>query len=612
MTSLTTRSMVSTSPAPSSSAFAEDEDDDYEVMEDYDDYDEDGTTTIATPKSSTLKISTQPIRRYKALKKEPLLAILGRPNVGKSAFVNRICGTQSGGAIVADEEGITRDRTYRDANFLGENFKVVDTGGLVFDDNERTLFAREIREQAMVAIDESSGVILVVDGQVGMTALDLQIAEFLRKEVLSRNLPVILAVNKCESEKVGALNAAEFWNLGLGEPIPVSALHGVGTAEVLELMFEGIKEKQSAALPGFGTKVERLKQAKLRKKSKKQLPGEDDVEYNMRKYGIGDTAKKVEEEYEAALAALDEMERPEEINVAIVGRPNVGKSSLLNSIFGDKRAIVSEMAGTTRDSIDAVMERPPDQEGDLPTIYRFVDTAGIRRKGKVQYGPEFFMVNRALRAIRRADVALLVMDATAGVTEQDRILAQKIADDGRACAIICNKWDAVVDKDSSTYDKSVKYIRAEMPQIRWAPILFISAETGQRVGKIYGVVDEAIGAHRKRVSTSVLNEVLRDAILWQPPPARRNGAQAKIYYCNQVSTRPPTVVVFCNDPKLVNDNYRRYLDRKFRESLDGFEATPIRWIFRGRRQRDIIRAKNMNGDPGSGGSGVSYPYPHAG
>jgi len=603
--------MVATSSPPSSSAFAEDENNDYESIEEYDDYDEEGIID-EEPVSPMPKISTQPIRRYKALKKEPLLAILGRPNVGKSAFVNRICGTQSGGAIVADEEGITRDRTYRDANFLGENFKVVDTGGLVFDDNERTLFAREIREQAMVAIEESSAVILVVDGQVGMTAMDQQIAEFLRKEVLSRDLPVILAVNKCESETVGALNAAEFWNLGLGEPIPVSALHGVGTAEVLELIFEGIKEKQSAALPGFGTKVERLKQAKLRKNSNKQLPGEDDIDFKMRKYGIGDVAQQVLDDYEDALAALDEMERPEEINVAIVGRPNVGKSSLLNAIFGDKRAIVSNMAGTTRDSIDAVMERPPDQEGDLPTIYRFVDTAGIRRKGKVEYGPEFFMVNRALRAIRRADVALLVMDATAGVTEQDRILAQKIADDGRACAIICNKWDAVVDKDSSTYDKSVQYIRAEMPQIRWAPILFISAETGQRVGKIYGVVDEAIGAHRKRVSTSVLNEVLRDAILWQPPPARRNGAQAKIYYCNQVSTRPPTVVVFCNDPKLVNGNYRRYLDRKFRESLDGFEATPIRWIFRGRRQRDIMRAKDMNGDPGSGGAGVSFPFPHAG
>ena len=615
MNSLTIRSMVATSPPPSSSAFAEDEDEEEIDMTivDYDEYDEDGAETdIESPRSSLLKISTQPIRQYNALKKEPLIAILGRPNVGKSAFVNRVCGTQSGGAIVADEEGITRDRTYRDANFLGENFKVVDTGGLVFDDNESTLFAKEIREQAMVAIDESSGVILVVDGQIGMTALDQQIAEFLRKEVLSKNLPVILAVNKCESEKAGALNAAEFWNLGLGEPIPVSALHGVGTAEVLEQIFDGIKEKQSAALPGFGTKVERLKEAKLRKNSKKQLPSEDEFEYKLRKYGIGDVAERIESEYEEALAALDEMERPEEINVAIVGRPNVGKSSLLNAIFGDKRAIVSDMAGTTRDSIDAVMERPPDEEGDLPTIYRFVDTAGIRRRGKVQYGPEFFMVNRALRAIRRADVALLVMDATAGVTEQDRILAQKIADDGRACAIICNKWDAVVDKDSSTYDKSVKYIRAEMPMIRWAPILFISAETGQRVGKIYGVVDEAIGAHRKRVSTSVLNEVLRDAILWQPPPARRNGAQAKIYYCNQVSVRPPTVVVFCNDPKLVNDNYRRYLDRKFRESLDGFEATPIRWIFRGRRQRDIMRAKDMNGDPGSGGTGKSYPFPHAG
>lgn len=611
--SLTIRSMVAVSQPPSSSAFAEDEDDEEFDLVDYGEYDEDveDVEEIESPVSALPKISSQPIRRYNALKKEPLVAILGRPNVGKSAFVNRICGTQSGGAIVADEEGITRDRTYRDANFLGENFKVVDTGGLVFEDNEKTLFAKEIREQAMVAIDESSGVILVVDGQVGMTAMDQQIADFLRKEVLSRNLPVILAVNKCESEKVGALNAAEFWNLGLGEPIPVSALHGVGTAEVLEQLFEGIKEKQSAALPDFGTKVERLKEAKLRKNSKKQLPGEDEFEYKLRKYGIGDVAERVENEYEAALAALDEMERPEEINVAIVGRPNVGKSSLLNAIFGDKRAIVSDMAGTTRDSIDAVMERPPDEEGDLPTIYRFVDTAGIRRKGKVEYGPEFFMVNRALRAIRRADVALLVMDATAGVTEQDRILAQKIADDGRACAIICNKWDAVVDKDSSTYDESVKYIRAEMPMIRWAPILFISAETGQRVGKIYGVVDEAIGAHRKRVSTSVLNEVLRDAILWQPPPARRNGAQAKIYYCNQVSIRPPTVVVFCNDPKLVNDNYRRYLDRKFRESLDGFEATPIRWIFRGRRQRDIMRAKDMNGDPGSGGAGVSFPFPHA-
>ena len=222
----------------------------------------------------------------------------------------------------------------------------------------------------------------------------------------------------------------------------------------------------------------------------------------------------------------------EEINIAIVGRPNVGKSSLLNTIFGSKRSIVSDVAGTTRDSIDAIMERPPSPSDPdaQPTIYRFVDTAGIRRKGKVEFGPEFFMVNRALRAIRRADVVLLVLDATAGVTEQDRVLAQKISDDGRACVIICNKWDAVIDKDSSTYDKSVKYFREELPQVRWAPILFVSAATGQRCGKIYDAVDSAVAAHRKRIPTSVLNEVLRDAVLWQPPPARRNGAQAKIYF----------------------------------------------------------------------------------
>jgi ribosome-associated GTPase EngA len=347
--------------------------------------------------------STQPIRRYRTAKKEPLIAIIGRPNVGKSALVNRISGTQSGGAIVADESGITRDRTYREANFLGENFQLVDTGGLVFDDDEGTLFAKEIRQQANVAIDESAGVILVVDGKVGLTSMDLAIADFLRREVLHR-MPVVVAVNKCESEVVGALNSAEFWNLGLGEPVPVSALHGVGTAELLEGLFAKIVKAETAGVAEFGTKVLRLQEAKQRKNNKGQMAGEDDTEYKMRKYGIGDVAKQAEQEYEDALKAFDSEERPEEINIAIVGRPNVGKSSLLNNLFGDSRAIVSEMAGTTRDSIDAAMERPAEKEGDLPRIYRFVDTAGIRRKGKIQFGPEFFMVNRALRAIRRADV----------------------------------------------------------------------------------------------------------------------------------------------------------------------------------------------------------------
>jgi ribosome-associated GTPase EngA len=353
-------------------------------------------------------LGLKPIRRYQAKKKEPLIAIVGRPNVGKSALVNRIAGTQSGGAIVADESGITRDRTYRDCEFLGEVFQLVDTGGLVFDDSPDTLFAKEIREQAMVAIQESSGVILVVDGQVGLTSMDREIAEFLRTEIYSK-LPIRIAVNKCESETTGALSAAEFWNLGLGEPTPVSALHGVGTAELLEGLFDDIvQRKSSLSVPAlFGEKVQRLKDAKKRKNSKKQLPGEDDVEYKLRKYGIGDIAQQVAQEYDDAKAAFDQVARPEEINIAIVGRPNVGKSSLLNKLFGSTRAIVSDMAGTTRDSIDAIMERPPpdgSEEGTLPTLYRFVDTAGIRRKGKVEFGPEFFMVNRALRAIRRADV----------------------------------------------------------------------------------------------------------------------------------------------------------------------------------------------------------------
>lgn len=568
-------------------------------------------TTFDSGKNSNSERMLKPVRKMRRSKRIPLIAIVGRPNVGKSALVNRIAGTQSGGAIVADESGITRDRTYRNGEFLGENFQLVDTGGLVFDDND-ALFAKEIREQAMIAMDEASGVILVVDGKIGLSNMDQELADFLRKEI-TRDIPVHVAVNKCESDKTGAVAASEFWSLGLGEPFPVSALHGVGTAELMETMFESI-DKKGSAISGFGTKAKKLAEAKkqLKMNPRKAMPGETDEAYLLRKHGIGPTEESVIKQYEEAMAAFDENVLPEEIAIAIIGRPNVGKSSLLNSLFGSNRAIVSDIAGTTRDSIDAVMERPPPEGSDEePTIYRFIDTAGIRRKSKIDFGPEFFMVNRALRAIRRSDVALLILDATAGVTEQDRILAQKISDDGRACVLVCNKWDAVVNKDSDTFDKSVKYFRAELPQVRWAPILFTSAATGQRIGKIYGAVDDAISAHRKRVKTAVLNEVLRDATLWQPPPSKRNGSQAKIYYCNQVSTRPPTIVVFCNDPSMVNDAYRRYLDRKFRESLEGFEATPIRWIFRGRRARDIMRNRSMNGNPGDGGTGTSFPFPYA-
>lgn len=568
--------------------------------------------SIKSPSSTNQQ--QPPIRPRKLDKKQPVIAVVGRPNVGKSALVNRIAGTHSGGAIVADEPGITRDRTYRLAEFLGEKFWVVDTGGLVFDDDESAVFAKQIRQQAMIAMDESSAVIFVVDGQRGFTPVDLQIADFLRKYL--QRIPVLVAVNKCESEKTGLTSAADFWQLGLGNPYAVSALHGMGTAELLEGMFEGIVTKKSA-IEGFGTKVKRLQEAKSNMKHKGPLPWEDETDYKMRKWGIGDPAKRVLEDYESAISAFENLtsnDQAEEINVAIIGRPNVGKSSLLNSIFGDTRAIVSDIAGTTRDSIDAIMERPASADGRPATVYRFVDTAGIRRKGKVEYGPEFFMVNRALRAIRRADVVLLILDATSGVTEQDRILAEKISEDGRACVVVCNKWDAVVNKDSTTYDKAIQYVRQELPVVRWAPIVFLSAATGQRVGKLYSFIDEALQAHRKRMPTAILNQVLRDAVAWQAPPAKRNGASAKVYYCHQVSTAPPTIVVFCNDPDLLPNNYRRYLERKFRESLQGLEATPIRWVFRGKREREVERAgigRTMNGAPGAGGTGTSFPFPHA-
>lgn len=441
----------------------------------------------------------------------PIVAIIGRPNVGKSTIVNRLAQVQD--AIVYDEPGVTRDRTYKRAFWADREFLVVDTGGLVFDDD--TEFLPLIREQAMAALAESSAAIFVVDGQMGLTAADEEIALWLRQQ----SVPVLLAVNKCESVDQGVTQAAEFWALGLGEPYPVSGIHGSGTGDLLDQLI-------------------------------------------------------------THLPPVSEISETEEIRVTIAGRPNVGKSSLLNAFVGENRSIVSPISGTTRDAIDMLVER----DGQT---YRLIDTAGIRKKKNVEYGPEFFGINRAFKAINRSDVVLLVIDALDGVTEQDQKLAGRIVDEGRACVIVVNKWDAV-EKDSYTIYDYEKELRSRLHFFDWAEIIFISAQTGQRVEKIFDLVNTAAEQHKRRVSTSVINEVIEEAVRWHTPPTTRQGRQGKLYYGTQVSSRPPAIALFVNDPELFNENYRRYIERQFRESL-GFTGTPMRLLWRGKKMRDLER-----------------------
>ena len=438
----------------------------------------------------------------------PVVAIIGRPNVGKSTLVNRLCRSRE--AIVHDQPGVTRDRTYQEGFWGDRTFRVVDTGGLVFDDDSE--FLPEIREQANLALAEAAVAVVIADGQQGLTAADQSIAEWLR----GQKCPVLLAVNKCESPDQGLAMAAEFWSLGLGEPYPVSAIHGAGTAELLDALL-------------------------------------------------------------THLPPTPEVEEEEPIQLAIIGRPNVGKSSLLNAVCGEKRAIVSPIRGTTRDTIDTTIER----EGKR---WKLLDTAGIRRRRSVDYGPEYFGINRSFKAIERCDVCALVIDVLDGVTEQDQRLAGRIEEDGRACVIVVNKWDAV-EKDSHTMAAMEKELRAKLYFLDWAPMLFTSALSGQRVESIFAIAAVAVEQHRRRVSTSVVNEVLQEAVSWRSPPTSRGGRPGRIYYGTQVATRPPSFTLFVNDPKLFGDTYRRYVERQIREGL-GFEGSPLKLFWRGKQQRD--------------------------
>ncbi|NDC07193.1 MAG: ribosome biogenesis GTPase Der [Synechococcaceae bacterium WB9_2_069] len=381
---------------------------------------------------------------------------------------------------------------------------------------EPSIFLPEIREQAKLAMAEAAVAVVIVDGQQGLTAADESIAEWLRHQ----NCPVLLAVNKCESPDQGLAMAADFWTLGLGEPYPVSAIHGAGTGELLDKVISFLPASQE----------------------------------------------------------LEGLEEP--IQLAIIGRPNVGKSSILNSICGENRAIVSPIRGTTRDTIDTTIER----EGKT---WKLLDTAGIRRRRSVSYGPEFFGINRSFKAIERSDVCVLVIDAEEGVTEQDQRLAGRIEEDGRACVVAVNKWD-LISKDSHTLPAMEKELRSKLYFLEWAPMLFISALTGQRVERIFPLAALAVEQHRRRVSTSVVNEVLKEALSWRTPPTTRGGRQGKLYYGTQVAVRPPSFTLFVNDPKLFGDTYRRYVERQIREGL-GYEGSPLRLFWRGKQQRDAER-----------------------
>lgn len=430
------------------------------------------------------------------------VAIVGRPNVGKSMLFNKLTGRRT--AIVEDTPGVTRDRIYGDCEWNNRTFELVDTGGIEpSTDSEMLLF---MRRQAEIAIETAAVIIMVTDVQVGVTAADMEVANMLKR----CRKPVCLAVNKCDA--VGKVNADvyEFYALGLGDPIEVSAVHGHGTGDLLDFCTEHLPEE------------------------------------------------------------TEEDEDDDTIKVAIVGKPNVGKSSLLNRILGIERVIVSDVAGTTRDAIDSYFEN---EHGK----YCFIDTAGMRRKSKVDDAIEKYSNMRSINAIDRADVCLILIDANDGVTEQDTKIAGLAHEAGKACIIVVNKWD-LVEKDTHTMDKMTENIRRDLGYMTYAPILFISAMTGQRVDRLYELINYVNEQSTLRVTTGMLNNVLEDATMRVQPPTDK-GRRLKIYYMTQVGVKPPHFVIFCNDSRLFHFSYQRYLENQIR-AVFGLEGTPVKITIR--------------------------------
>jgi GTPase len=446
---------------------------------------------------------------------KPLVALVGRPNVGKSTLFNRIVGRRL--AVVSEKAGTTRDRLYAEGEWGGQSFMLVDTGGIEVTEGRHTdplselseQFLPAIRQQASVAIQDADIIVQVVDGQSGLTSADQEVANILRRS----QKPVIVAANKLESSKLSD-NAYEFYELALGEVFPVSALHGTGTGDLLDAIIE--------AIPPVDFDVE-----------------EDDS-----------------------------------IKIAILGKPNAGKSTLLNKLIGEERVIVSPIPGTTRDAIDSRLVRDGEE-------FTLIDTAGIRRRGKVEPGVEKYSVLRAIKALQRADVALMLIDAEQGITAQDTHIAGMISEERCGAVVLVNKWD-LIEKDTYTLHEYEQHLRYALNFMPYVPIIFISAHTGQRVNKILDMVLTVNEARYQRISTADLNKLIRDVAVKHPPPSK-GGIRVKFFYATQASVAPPTFVFFVNKPDWVHFTYQRFIENQLRE-LYPFIGTPIRMIFRARSE----------------------------
>lgn len=439
-------------------------------------------------------------------KRKPIVAVVGRPNVGKSTLFNALAGQRI--SIVKDTPGITRDRIYADVTWLDRQFTLIDTGGI--EPDSRDVIISQMREQAQIAIDTADVILFMVDVKQGLVDSDAKVADMLRRS----KKPVVLVVNKVDNFEKYMADTYEFYNLGIGEPLPISAANQLGIGDMLD---------------------------------------------EVTKY-FGEEGRFEEED--------------ERIKVAIVGKPNVGKSSLINKLIGENRLIVSNIAGTTRDAVDT----PVTHNGKE---YVFIDTAGLRRKNKIKEELERFMIVRTVGAVERADIVILLIDAEEGVTEQDAKIAGIAHERGKAVIIAVNKWDAI-EKNNKTvneYSNKIKNVLSYMP---YAEITFISAKTGQRLPKLYELIDMVSENHSMRVSTGVLNEIMSEAVALQQPPSDK-GKRLRLYYITQVGVKPPTFVIFVNDKELMHFSYTRYIENKIREAF-GFKGTPLKFIIRERNE----------------------------